>query len=568
MELISSAVMEQRDGCRDARPPTRSGPVFRSLASLLTVAVLVLAGVSGGACTSADTWTERLGDTIDPVNQLVHKDLKVAYLERDLERVLSLYDLPDAVGTEGSRAHRIERERRELLGRFDHVARAIVSLRVPAAFDVPQPGYVTLPVRSFLIGDSPTGPLQVVEDATMVVRHTDPLRPRIVEHTVDALRVIARPPGARFTDVAREAGVTLIPANVGRELRSAVIPDRAYWSGACCGDYDADGDDDLYLVSGTADRLYRNDGDGTFTDMTSEAGLGGNDSIGHGALFGDLDNDGYPDLIVVNLLDPNRVYRNLGDGTFEEMTAIADLPRSPYNTSSAMLDFDNDGDLDVFILGGGNFVDGTPQPVYEAVNGTPNLLLRNDGGFRFTDVAEAAGVAGTDWGLAVSCTDFDLDGDQDIYVANDFGLNALYRNEADGTFVNVAEEAGVTLRGPGMGCTWGDYDNDGLMDLFVSNMFSNSEWMLHHAEYPLPASPIEVALFRPFIIEILHEMTRGSALLRNRGDGTFEDVSDRYEMRDEPKWAWGCAFLDMDNDADQDLLVVNGMISGERTYDF
>jgi hypothetical protein len=531
---------------------------------------VVLAGsLLLAACASArkDAWDAALEGPVGDVDVHVHRTLRNAYVADSLEQVLGHYTLTPP---EGGRVEDLPlvRHKRELLGRFADVERGIVSIRRPTTFEHPRPQQVTTFVRTFLTGKSREGrPLVAVEDATMVVDYSKKGKPTIVDETVHRTHFVDVPGGRAFTDVTVPAGITMVADSVGYELRSIVIPDIPLWYGAACGDADDDGRDDLYLVNGGPDRLYRNAGDGTFEDMTARSGLSGTESIGQSAVFCDFDNDGDQDLLVVNLLDPNRLYRNEGGGRFVDATDGSGFLHTPYNTSVAVLDYDRDGLNDVFVVGGGDFVDGSPKPVYEAQNGTPDRLYHNLGGLRFEEVGAKAGVADPGWGLACSCSDYDGDGDTDIYVANDFGMNCLWRNEGDGTFTNVAAEAGVENRGPGMGCTWGDWDGDGRPDLFVSNMFSNSEWMFYHPDYPLPAAWYQRLLFEDRIYDILHEMTQGSAMYRNRGDGTFEDVSDKYDVRDLPQWAWGCTFLDFDNDADLDCYVANGMISGENSKD-
>jgi len=522
---------------------------------------IVLASLCG--C-SADRWDIALTGSVYQVDQHVHRKLREAYKTMDLDQILAFYTL-DLPASGNIHDHPIAKRIQSTLDRFDKIEYAWVSLRPPTRFNDPAPGLVTSFTRTTIWGTSPEGYLSVVIDGDLVIRATQDSATIVEERIIDT-RFVARKERT-FTDVTVQAGITFINEAVGLELESSVVTNVTPASGAACGDIDNDGYEDLYLVNGRGDRLYRNLGDGTFEDITEKAGLAHMYGDGQSAIFGDLDNDGDADLFITNLTAPNQVFRNNGDATFTEMTETANLPYSPYNNSLTLADYDNDGDLDVFIVGGGDFWGSVPSPIHQAYNGTKNRLLRNNGDWTFTDVTREAGVGGTNWGLAASWSDYDNDGDQDIYVANDFGFNSLYQNQGDGTFRDVAVECGVVDRGAGMGCTWGDYNNDGHMDLFVSNMFSNSEWMFSHPDYPLPALWFQNTLFEKRVRHVLHEMTRGSTLLLNNGDGTFTDVSDEIDIRDTPQWAWGSYFFDYDNDMDQDIYVVNGMISGEQKDD-
>ncbi len=325
-------------------------------------------------------------------------------------------------------------------------------------------------------------------------------------------------------------------------------------------DYDGDGRLDIYAVNGhaldgsepiEANELYRNLGDGTFREVGREAGADDR-GYGVGVTAADYDNDGDLDLFLTNY-GPNVLLRGRGDGTFADHTAQAGVGDSLWGTGCAFLDYDNDGLLDLYVA---NYVeysldaegrDLTPYflaapgqelsadlrayPSPENFPGSPDVLYRNAGDGTFVDVTAAAGVlnpAGK--GMGIVCADYDGDGDSDIFVANDQTANFLYRNDGDGTFADVALLAGVGYSGDGrpeasMGADFGDYDNDGLLDLVVPNF---------HRE---PTS-----------------------LYRNEGGGLFSWESMRSGLgRPSLAWVgWGTAFLDYDNDGFLDVFVANG----------
>jgi hypothetical protein len=231
-------------------------------------------------------------------------------------------------------------------------------------------------------------------------------------------------------------------------------------------------------------------------------------------------------------------------------------------------DYDRDGFLDIYVVRMGDHEKTVPEPNFAARNGVPNTLLRNRGDGTFEDVSARAGVDSRGWDLAGAWGDYDGDGWPDLYVANEFGTNVLFHNERNGRFSERAEEAGVTDGGAGMGVAWGDYDADGDLDLYVSNMHANSRWVLFHPEFPSPIPWVYrvVGLVFPDRVrersdEYIDRLTRGSSLYRNDGNGRFTDVSDAAGLRD-AQWGWAAEFLDYDDDGRLDLYVTNGFISG------
>ncbi len=338
--------------------------------------------------------------------------------------------------------------------------------------------------------------------------------------------------------------------------------------GLSLGDFDGDGLDDLYVSqpAGLPNRLYRNNGDGTFSDATRRAGLDILDDTSM-SLFGDVDSDGDQDLILVG--PTPLLFRNAGDGSFSlDGSAGFDLPeeKAAMFTGAALADYDLDGDLDLYVCAYDFWQPGAqydaPTPYYDAVNGPPNLLFQNDGQGRFEEVAALAGLQPTNnrFSFAAAWADYDSDGDPDLYVANDFGRNNLYRNNGDGTFVEAAGELGVEDLGAGMSAAWGDYDNDGDLDLYTANMWSSAGLRITTSPQFDAVAP-SAAVRGDF-----KRHAQGNSLFRNDGALGFRDVSDEAGVRT-GRWAWASDFVDLDGDGLLDLFVQNGYITGESLDD-
>jgi len=374
-----------------------------------------------------------------------------------------------------------------------------------------------------------------------------------------ALLAAAQPLPVTFRDIAPRAGLRDVIVSGGPAKKYVL---EVNGSGTCWLDYDNDGWLDLYLVNGstlaqlqkksppaTTNHLYRNNRNGTFTDVTKTAGVAGR-GWGFGCVAADYDGDGLPDLLVTNL-GPNILYRNLGGGRFEDVTAKAGVGGGPFwHAGAAFGDYDRDGDLDLFVPGYLSFDPLKPELktcLYRDVEvhacgpmgyrGDPDALYRNNGDGTFTDVTETAGVADKKlyYGFQAVFADFNNDGWPDLLVANDSNPNYLYRNRRDGAFEEVGVQAGIAYSADGkemssMGVAVGDYDRDGLQDVFITT-FANDNYVLFH----------------------------------NDGDGLFTDVSYAAGVGEAtvPNLGWGTFFFDYDNDGWLDLFCANGHVYPE-----
>jgi hypothetical protein len=339
-------------------------------------------------------------------------------------------------------------------------------------------------------------------------------------------------------------------------------------NGVAVGDYNGDGLEDLYVCqpSGLPNRLYRNNGDGTFSDVTTEAGLAVLDDT-RAALFADIDNDGDQDLILITASQP-LLFRNNGSGrfTFDSSSGLH-IPEAEAGslTSAALADYDNDGWLDLYVCSYDFWRPGktynAPTPYYDATNGPPNFLFRNTGHGKFADVTRSSGMMENNnrYSFAAAWGDYNGDGYPDLYVANDFGRKNLYLNRRNGTFTDVAGKAGVEDLGAGMSAAWGDFDNDGRLDLYTGNMWSSAGLRVtRNAQFDAIAANSSIR-------GAFERQAKGNSLFRNLGNGMFEEMTQAgVEMG---RWAWSSDFADLDNDGNLDLFIQNGYITGPDLND-
>jgi hypothetical protein len=368
---------------------------------------------------------------------------------------------------------------------------------------------------------------------------------------VAMLASAAETPTVQFIDVAAKSGLTVANTFGGKEKKDSILESTG--TGVAIFDFDGDGSNDVLIANGPPSRseLYKNDGAGHFTEVGAQVGLT-RSGWAQAACVGDIDNDGHPDLLVT-YYGHNTLYRNLGNGKFQDVTEHAGLPvtGTRWGSGCAFIDYDRDGLLDIFVA---NYVDldlaNVPKPgsskscewkglaVWCGPHGLPaahNALYHNNGDGTFTDVSEKAGILapGARFGLGVVTADFDNDGWPDIYVACDQTPSLLYRNKHDGTFEERGDAAGVAYNADGqlqagMGIGVADYDGNGFLDIAKTN-FSGD---------------------RP-------------SLYKNEDGSFFEDVSEMAGVGRNQLLGWGIAFLDVDEDGWPDLVMANGHVYPE-----
>jgi hypothetical protein len=397
-----------------------------------------------------------------------------------------------------------------------------------------------------------------------------------------------------FRERALQSGITFrmsfLPGEQGQRFKINLYD---HGSGLAVADYDGDGHDDIYFCNELGENaLYHNNGDGSFTDVTRQAGVALGDRVCAAAAFADTRNNGLPDLFVTSTRGGNVFFRNQGDGTFKDATREAGLNLVGHSQGVVFFDYDNDGYLDLFVantakwtndlhksrmyyigrrLGGKLDEDLTASPR------EPNLLYHNNGDGTFTDVTAKAGLKGRGWSGDAVALDYNGDGHIDLLVTCMFGPSQLYRNNGDGTFTDVSRESlGATSFGA-CGARAFDFNNDGKLDLFLADMHSDM-WMGLDAEhesaalapdiqgrkFPSAYGPWEDRYpdakakqteeylgFRP------DDVVYGNTMFKNLGGGKFEEVSNKANM--ETFWPWGIATGDFDNDGYEDAFLPSGM---------
>jgi hypothetical protein len=381
-----------------------------------------------------------------------------------------------------------------------------------------------------------------------------------------------------FTNVASNAGVDFTnqyyPAFINTPQTFGMI--RYGPAGITTVDVDNDGFYDLFVPDGVESKLFRNLGDGRFEDITAKAGLNGLDGVSVG-VFADYDNDGRKDFFVSRTYKPNQLFHQNADGTFTDVTQKSGIGEDCCTTVASWADYDNDGKLDLYV---GRYLDPRRKipTTFYARNGEPNQLYHNNGDGTFTNVTATSHTDEPGLCLGSVFGDINDDGYPDLYVVNDFGRKTLYRNNRDGSFTDITVSSGTLAYGAGMNASMGDYDNDGKLDLYCTNIRSDEAW---YAEAPTVMRymsdswrqgvwksdmPLYWQIFRQSgmnFVGVFQQMASGNTLLRNRGDETFEDTTQRSNAAP-PGWFWGASFADFDNDGWQDIYAADGWVYNDK----
>lgn len=369
-------------------------------------------------------------------------------------------------------------------------------------------------------------------------------------------------PGRIFTDVSTSTGVAHTGPRFGKPGNKSYA-----WNGAAAGDIagnDRDRRWDIFVPSDGRNYLYVAQKDGTFTEEAEKRGVA-QPAGGTGALFVDVDNDADQDLVVghVGWMEddkqqghPLQLYINDGYGNFEESGAAWGFDELLDAYSLTAFDYDLDGYVDIFVCGYGRVENEHNNSWIEATNGSPNALYRNLEGKGFKNVAAEAGVEGNSWSYACAVADVNRDAKLDLYVANDYGTNRLYKNNGDGTFTDVARGYGVADPGNGMGVTWGDLDGDARLDLYVSNMSSTAGNRI------LGRLSEEID---PELYAMLKKLAAGNSIFLRRGKEFGQLAKEAGGVG--ANWAWSAALADFDLDGRLDVFCTNGFVTGDLPHD-
>ncbi len=329
------------------------------------------------------------------------------------------------------------------------------------------------------------------------------------------------------------------------------------WHGAAAADWNGDGWLDLFVAGPERSWLYLNDGRGRFHDSSAETGIDAAQS-GLGPLGVDFDNDGDTDIFLARVgeqvLLENRLVPE-GRLSFHDVSHEVGVAVPAIGISAAAGDVNADGRPDIYVASYNRYGQITPDVWYHATNGTPNLLFVSEEGGGYREEARLRGVDDHRWSYAAQFADVDEDGWLDLYVANDFGEKALYMRRGE-RFVDQAAERGVLDSGNGMGVSFGDFNNDGRLDLHVTNMSSTAGNRILGRLFPGATTEDNV----------LKKLAAGNSLYENTGGGQFREVSTEVGPF-EAGWAWGGGFIDFDNDGHEDLYTPNGFISGSSMKD-
>ncbi len=381
-----------------------------------------------------------------------------------------------------------------------------------------------------------------------------------------------------FTDVTEDAGINSMHRSsdwLNRLLRSYLkkdaqtgiitIPPAFGGSGVAAEDINNDGFIDILILSGLGNQLYLNDGKGKFIDISQQSGLAWlraedkQPGEPRQPLISDFDNDGWQDIAITYVDDNMRIYKNLGNGRFQDMTELANLGgKGSVAGPATVFDFDNDGLLDIYVSYFGDYIHGVlPTLKRRNQNGLANKLFKNKGGFKFEDVTATAGVGDTGWGQALTHTDINADGWQDLIVGNDFGINVYYINKKDGTFKDYASILGTDKPSYTMNTSVADLNRDQLPDIYISNIVT----MNKDEKYVLPneATQMKFNTDKLANMRVVEANDLFLSTINKQGKIRYQASDTVGRGYSSTGWSWDADFFDADLDGDDDLYVVNGM---------
>jgi enediyne biosynthesis protein E4 len=375
-----------------------------------------------------------------------------------------------------------------------------------------------------------------------------------------------------FADALAASGITFVNQIVDDAGKAYKAVHYDHGTGVCAADVDGDNRIDVFFVSQRgSNALYKNDGGGKFSDITAAAGLTTDDQIGVGCAFGDVDNDGKPDLFVTTVRHGNHLYHNDGGGTFSDITAKAGVGYSGHSSGAAFFDYDGDGLLDLLVANVGRYtsnekgpggyyigLDDAFQGHLHADRAEESILYHNAGGGRFVDATKATGLIDKSWSGDVTIIDVDGDGRPDVYLPDMQGENHLWRNVDGKRFVDETTTWFPRTPFGAMGVKAFDYNGDGKIDLYVTDMHSDMIDMVDPTDWSGKARKTESSHVMDQMLPTGREhLLFGNAMFRNSGSGAFAEVSDSLGL--ETYWPWGPSAGDLNADGWTDLFVTNGM---------
>ncbi len=396
-----------------------------------------------------------------------------------------------------------------------------------------------------------------------------------------------------FEDRASEVGINFkmhfLPNEQGETFKINLYD---HGCGVVIGDYDGDGDDDIYFLNQLgSNSLYRNRGNGTFEDVTEEAGVAVEDRICVAGTFADFDNDLDQDLFVTSTRGGNILFENMGNGKFRDVTQAAGLNHIGHSGTAAFVDWDNDGYLDLILTNTAQWTLNNFDETFKYYPGIAdfiefarspkeaNICYQNNRDGTFTDVTEKLGLAGKGWGGDIGALDYNDDGRLDLLITNMFGASQLYENHLDGPFIDVTKKVLGKISWGAIGCKPFDFNNDGKLDLFISDMHSDMwapvsmprllNYAMNHDTQKHPyvtgaghlvdegyATELERKMEDDLQI-VYDDVVFGNTLYKNLGGGRFEEISDKAKM--ESWWPWAIVTGDFDGDGWEDVFLPSGM---------